>query len=200
MATASAPRLRLAPDARREQILECAVRVFAERSYADVSTSDLAREAGVTRSLINHYYGDKRGLYLVVVRKMLMMPRGSLDAIEADNLRARVDASIDRILEVAVTYGRAWVRFSGAGGISDDREVAEIVTAADDRAAELVLQALGFDVTGPEGARLRTLVRAFASLVKAACREWLIEGNLTRDDAHLLLSTTLTALITAETE
>ncbi|HZY75057.1 MAG TPA: helix-turn-helix domain-containing protein, partial [Jatrophihabitantaceae bacterium] len=75
MTTAEAPRWRrLGPDERREQILDCAVRLFGERPYAAVSTTDIARAAGVARGLLNHYFGTKRDLYLEVVKAMVQMP------------------------------------------------------------------------------------------------------------------------------
>ena len=40
---------RLEPDQRREEIFACAMRLFAVRSYADVSTTEIAAEAGVAR-------------------------------------------------------------------------------------------------------------------------------------------------------
>ena len=57
-------RRRLEPDVRRGQILACAVRLFGERPYAEVSTTDIARSAGVARGLINHYFGTKKDLFL----------------------------------------------------------------------------------------------------------------------------------------
>jgi AcrR family transcriptional regulator len=43
----TAPRWRrLEPDERREQILVCAMRLFGERPYAAVSTTELAAQAG----------------------------------------------------------------------------------------------------------------------------------------------------------
>ena len=49
-APSSAPRWqRLEHDERRQQILACARKLFSERNYAAVSTSDIAREAGVAR-------------------------------------------------------------------------------------------------------------------------------------------------------
>ena len=48
MATSTGPRWqRLEHDERRGQILACARRLFSERNYAAVSTSEIAREAGV---------------------------------------------------------------------------------------------------------------------------------------------------------
>ncbi|MEK8174289.1 helix-turn-helix domain-containing protein [Streptomyces sp. M19] len=62
------------PDARRAEILAVARRRFGAHSYASVSTSDIAAEAGVARGLINHYFGGKRQLYLEVVRQMMVIP------------------------------------------------------------------------------------------------------------------------------
>jgi AcrR family transcriptional regulator len=46
----NAPRSqRLDAESRREQILTCAVRLFGERPYAEVSTTDIAHEAGGPR-------------------------------------------------------------------------------------------------------------------------------------------------------
>src|SRR4051812_23397940 len=58
---------RLGPDARRDQILDAARRVFTRRDATTASTSEIAREAGVTRGLVHHYFGTKRELYLAVV-------------------------------------------------------------------------------------------------------------------------------------
>ncbi|WP_300388145.1 helix-turn-helix domain-containing protein, partial [uncultured Nocardioides sp.] len=43
---------RLPPDERREQIVACAVRLFGQRPYAQVSAAEIAREAGIARGLL----------------------------------------------------------------------------------------------------------------------------------------------------
>src|SRR5437588_12218189 len=74
-AAVAAPRWqRLDHDERRAQILACARRLFSERNYDAVSTTDIAREAGVARGLLHHYFGTKRDLYLEVVRDLVRMP------------------------------------------------------------------------------------------------------------------------------
>src|SRR3954447_89986 len=86
---------RLEPDARREQILECAVRLFGERPYASVSTTDIAREAGVARGLLNHYFGTKRDLSLEVVRALVTLPEMAEAEAGTGSLRTRVQHSVD---------------------------------------------------------------------------------------------------------
>ena len=48
--------------------------MFGEQPYATVQMAELAREAGVARGLLNHYFGTKRDLYVEVVRAMMIVP------------------------------------------------------------------------------------------------------------------------------
>jgi len=47
-------------------ILSTATELFLERGYAAVPISLIAKQANVTKSLIYHYFGDKRRLWLAV--------------------------------------------------------------------------------------------------------------------------------------
>ena len=66
----SGTRTRLAPGVRREQILAAARDVFVANDYANASMEAVARRAGVTTGLVNHYFGTKRELYLAVVEDL----------------------------------------------------------------------------------------------------------------------------------
>ena len=56
------------PEATRASILEAAEREFVDRGFAGVSMSDIARGAGVTKSLIHHHFGSKEDLWNEVKR------------------------------------------------------------------------------------------------------------------------------------
>jgi AcrR family transcriptional regulator len=96
----TAPRWqRLERDERREQILACARRLFSERSYATVSTSEIAAAAGVARGLLHHYFGTKRELYLEVVRTMVGTPPTPIPrAGSGEHLEAAIGEAADRWL------------------------------------------------------------------------------------------------------
>ncbi len=47
-------------------ILSSATTLFLEHGYAAVSLSLIAKQAGVTKSLLHHYFGDKQGLWRAV--------------------------------------------------------------------------------------------------------------------------------------
>jgi AcrR family transcriptional regulator len=181
-------RRRLEPDERREQILACAVELFGEHPYAAVSTTELARRAGVARGLINHYFGTKRDLYLEVVRRLVTIPRFAVERLPTGPLEVRVTAAVDWFLDGVSRNSKAWLAATGGW----DPDVERILAAADENAADRVLEATGLAADAVE---LRAMVRSYGGMVKAACREWLVRKELTRRQVRLLLTTTLLALI-----
>jgi AcrR family transcriptional regulator len=177
----------MTPDARREQILGAAMRLFGELPYTAVSTTELARHAGVARGLINHYFGTKRDLYLEVVRRLVTIPRFAVEQLPDGPLEARVAAAIDWFLDAVARHGRAWVAATGGW----DPDVERILADADEIATDRMLEATGL----PADAELRAMMRSYGGMVKSACREWLVRGELSREQVRLLLTTALLALI-----
>ncbi|MGW5516780.1 TetR/AcrR family transcriptional regulator [Nocardia africana] len=190
----SARRRRLEPDERRAQILACAIEMFGERPYAAVSTAELAQRAGVARGLINHYFGNKRDLYLAVVRRMVTLPRADHMVMPTGTPRERVDASVSWLLDTISGLGSTWVKVTGHEGIGDDPEVQRILDEADDAAADRLLQMVGLSGSARDD-ELRALVRAYSGLVKTAGREWITRRSLNREQVHHLLADVLMALV-----
>lgn len=188
-------RTRLEPEARRRQIIEAAQELYADRPYDEVTTTELAAKAGVARGLINHYFGTKRELFLAAMRESVEMPERELPEMDHLPLEERARATMAWILDAATTYGQAWVNASGAANLHGDSDTQHVVDEADDRAARLVLDALGL----PDDARLRARLRPVASLTKAVCREWLQRGTLDHDDALELLTQTILLFVREET-
>lgn len=50
----------------RQRLLHTALRLFAERGFANTSTREIAQAAGVNIASISYYFGDKAGLYRAV--------------------------------------------------------------------------------------------------------------------------------------
>lgn len=55
-------RTRLSPDARRAQLLACAIEAFAERGLSRAAHADVARLAGVAVSSVFHYFPTREAL------------------------------------------------------------------------------------------------------------------------------------------
>ncbi|MEU4562654.1 TetR/AcrR family transcriptional regulator [Actinoplanes sp. NPDC023936] len=187
-------RRRMEPDTRRGEILTVAVRLFGRRPYSDVSTTDVARAAGVARGLVNHYFGTKKDLYLEVVRVMLTVPAVALEQIPRDEpLEQRVDAIVNWFLDVVSRHSTSWLAAVNAGGMAGDAEVDAVIAEAIDVAADDVLDAVGLGDGASEA--LRGMARSYVGLAVFTGREWLQRGVLSREQVHALLATTLLNLV-----
>lgn len=78
---------------RREQILDAAVRVFADKGFDKATNKDIASEAGITPGLIYHYFKNKEDLLRAILeehsplRLMQVMPANFLDMPPESALR-----------------------------------------------------------------------------------------------------------------
>lgn len=193
--TPSEPRWRrLEPDARKEQIFNCATRLFGERPYAEVSTSDIAAEAGVARGLINHYFGTKRELYLAVVRRAVTLPNVTPEVLPDGPLEERAAIAVSWFLDMVGTQGNMWINATSEG-IGRDHEVEQILFDAERRSADRVLDAVGVPPDNRQRPKLNAMLRAYAGMIKAAGREWLLRNALDREQVHTLLHRSLVALL-----
>ncbi|WP_212830423.1 TetR/AcrR family transcriptional regulator [Catellatospora sp. TT07R-123] len=186
---------RLEPDERREQILACAVRLFGERPYAEVSTTDIANAAGVARGLINHYFGTKKGLFLESVRVLVTIPAVAVEQLPQGDLATRVDASVSWFLDVVSRHSRSWLAAVDGGGVGRDPDVERVLAEADEIAVDSILVAVGLAQAPEHRGELRAMIRAYCGLAKATAREWLERDALDREQAHRLLATTLITMV-----
>ena len=54
------------PEATKTALLDAAEEEFLEKGFGESAMSQIARRAGVTKSLIHHYFGSKKGLWEAV--------------------------------------------------------------------------------------------------------------------------------------
>lgn len=59
--------VRLPATERKEQILDVALRVFAERGFHEASMNDVAVAAGVTKPVVYQHFESKRALFLAII-------------------------------------------------------------------------------------------------------------------------------------
>src|SRR4051812_23022181 len=81
---------RLDPGQRREQILDVANALFAERAYDEVSIEDIASAAGVTRGLVHHYFGGRKDVYIGLLERLGAQREEQLRPPVGRSPRARV--------------------------------------------------------------------------------------------------------------
>jgi AcrR family transcriptional regulator len=189
MTTAPAPRWqRLEHDERRAQILACARRLFSERNYDAVSTTDIAGEAGVARGLLHHYFGTKRELYLEVVRSLMRMPSNPVPLQSPGRgLEVVIEQSVERWLQMLERNRETWLAAVGPRGLGRDPEVEAILEEAREQAADRLIEALQTYEAAQAPDELRATIRAYSGFAEAASIEWLLRERLTRAEVKVLL-------------
>lgn len=194
-AQSTSPRRRLEPDERRAEILSVARRLFGADSYSAVSTSDIAREAGVARALINHYFGSKRELYLQVVRQMLVIPASVAENLPRTTIEERLSICVDRWLDVVDRNKEMWLSAIGSEAIGRNTDIEQIMLESDEITTDRVLEAAMMTEVAEGREELRAMIRAYGSMLKAASREWLVRGTLSRADLHIMLTQSVLHLL-----
>ncbi len=63
-------RTRMRGDERRALILEQAKKTFAQKSYREASTGELARASGITEPILYKHFGSKKKLYTAVLNML----------------------------------------------------------------------------------------------------------------------------------
>src|SRR5687768_17968431 len=115
--TTSGTRTRLTPDQRRTQLLDLGVSLLATRSLDELTIDVLAEEAGISRGLLYHYFGNKQDFRLAVVRRAVddlveqTAPPPGGDPLE--RLLASVAAYVDYVV---ANYQRYTSLARGAAG------------------------------------------------------------------------------------
>jgi len=67
-----APRTPRDPEATRTALVEAAEEIFLQKGFGNTSLSEIAKRAGITKSLIHHYFGSKEGLWREVKTRRFM--------------------------------------------------------------------------------------------------------------------------------
>ena len=193
------PRVRLSPDARREQLLDLGVRLLSTRSLDELSIEILAEEAGISRGLLYHYFGNKQDFHRAVVRRaaddLIRVTAPIAEGEPLERLAASLAAYVDYVSENFAGY-LSLVK-GAASGNETLREIYEEARAAlTDRifvsAGPSGLAALGISDTPS----VRLLVRGWAAMTEDVVIEWVQNpAVMSRDDLLQTLAAALPAVL-----
>src|SRR3954451_19419398 len=136
---------RLDPAQRREQILDAANVLFAERAYDDVSIEDIASAAGVTRGLVHHYFGGRKDVYVGLLERLGAQREERLRPPVGRSARARVADSVARWLDWTEANRTIWLATMAHGEDIADLDVRRVVADLVRRAIA-ILAALHADI------------------------------------------------------
>jgi AcrR family transcriptional regulator len=170
------------PEVRRQQILDAAARVLADRDPAEVTFEELAAEAGVSRALVYNYFGDKAGLVAALYLRGLQRLDDEL-AVAVQPHRGAAEsfkAAVHCYLRFARRNRATW-RLLGYAAALDHPDV---------RAARRARhEALARGWGGTDEAR--AVARGITGFLEGATVAWLEDGGRRQAQMAELLSTVL---------
>ena len=183
---------RLENDERRRRLLELGTRLFTEHVYDEISMAQIAREAGISKALLYHYFPSKQDYFMATLAggaqelRARIEPDPSLPPLQA--LTDALDAYLAWIEDNADAYAKL---FRSAAGVP---EVRDLVEAVRDETAARILDGLG----ATENIRARTAVRGWLWFMDGACLDWIAHRDLDRAELRdLALGTLAGALMAA---
>lgn len=188
-------RSRLAPDERRSQLLDLGVRLLATRSLDELSIDLLAEEAGISRGLLYHYFGNKHAFHEAVVRRaaddLIAQTAPPAEGDPLERLLASVTAYVDYVL--ANFEGYLSLIRGAAGGNEALRRIYEDARSAlsdrifrEDSQGEVIA----------DTPRNRLVVRGWAAMTEELVVTWREDpSGVTREELLELIAGSLPALV-----
>ncbi len=189
--TAPTARVRLDPEARKAELADAAIRAIRSIG-ADASMADIAAEAGISKPVLYHHFGDKAGLAAAIGDRFLAELGTSLEAIfdASEDPRHAVTEAIDVFVAFA-ERGPALHRFLVEGSQGTGRGSGELPVLPALAAQVGAFLVTGFGVQG-SAAQLEVRSIALMGTVFEGVGWWLDRRTLTRDE----LVATLADLVT----
>jgi AcrR family transcriptional regulator len=183
---------------RRQVLIDTARALFAQRPYDQVTTSEIAKKAGVAYGLIAHHFENKRGLYLAVMHEIAVEiaavqlsppPEG---ASLTDQLRHALRSHISYIDSYADSFV-ALVR----GQLGSDPDQQNTVDELRWLGAQRILLAIG--ITEPISPVLRTAMHGWVGYLDEMMIDRINHGDVDREALVELASATLISTLQSAT-
>jgi len=196
--SAVSKRVRLAPEARRAQLIELGVEMLATRRLDELSVELIARTAGISRGLLFHYFASKQEFHVEVARaaaaEMLRRtePDPALSPVEA--LRAALTSFIEYVEENPDNY-KSLVR----GAASGDAEMRAIFDATRSTMAQRIIDVVGGLGLQP-GERTALAIHGWVAYVEECVVHWIDNRTVSREQLLDMLAKALPALALSATD
>ena len=168
-------RVRMTGTQRRQQLIEIARSLFAERGYDATSIEEIAQRANVSKPVVYEHFGGKEGLYAVVVdREMSTVTEMITSSLTQNRSRVRVE----RVALALLTYVEE--QTDGFRILVRDQRV----TAAEGTYSSLLNEAIGqvghilagdFARRGLDSALAPLYAQALVGMISTTATWWLDE-------------------------
>jgi AcrR family transcriptional regulator len=184
---------RMQVDDRRRQLLERGAELFATHSFAELSMARIAREAGISKALLYHYFPSKQDFFVATLQQGAQeiarrtQPDPDLPPMEA--LAGSLDAFLGWIEENELAYRKL---MESVGSVP---EVQALLDEIRNSTSSRILEGLG--AGDPPPPKMRAAARAWLWFMDGAILDWLEHRDMTRTELRDLLVGSLAGSLTA---
>jgi AcrR family transcriptional regulator len=188
--TAEPGRSRRSAGDRRAQLVQIGLELLPTTPVQELTIDEVARRAGISRSLLFHYFASKRDYYAAVTRAAADLLWDHLLPAPGTPSEEQVAGMLDRYVGWVETFRESHLAFvRGASG--GDPWVAEVYEDTRNRLVDVALTALEL----PDDPLRRQLVQAWFAFTEDLVGQWAREPTMTRPELLRLLRDVLDRLI-----
>ncbi|MGY1813148.1 TetR/AcrR family transcriptional regulator [Blastococcus sp. SYSU D00820] len=175
---------------RRAQLVAIGLELLPTTPVQELTIDEVARRAGISRSLLFHYFSTKREYYTAVTRAAAELLIGHLAPRPGVPRDEQATGMLDRYVTWVETYRETHLAFvRGASG--GDPWVAEVYDETREQLVDLALGALGL----PDEPARRQLVRAWFAFTEELVHSWVREPTTSREELLAQLRRVLDVLV-----
>ena len=172
---------------RREQLIDVARTLFAERGYDATSIEEIAASAQVSKPVVYEHFGGKEGLYAVIIdRELTLIYSTIVNALESDPSPSAV---VEHAALALLTY------------IEDNTDGFRIISSENDRSrgtystllADVAVQVSGilasqFTEHGIDARFAPLYAQMLVGIVAMPAQWWLLDRTMTKEEvaAHMV--------------
>jgi AcrR family transcriptional regulator len=181
--------VRRTADDRRAQLVEIGLELLPTTPVQDLTIDEVARRAGISRSLLFHYFATKSEYYTAVLNAAAALLRDHVVPRPGTPPTGQLPGMLDRFVSWVETYRDSYVAFV-RGAHAGDPAIAEVYGSTREELVAVALAAVPL----PDGARQRQLVRSWFAFTEDLVLQWTREPTMTRGELLELIADVLTGL------
>ncbi len=185
---------RLTADERKTQLIELGIELFNSRHYSEISVDDIAREAGISKGLLYHYFPSKEEFFVAGVEHGAELLIRACDPPrelpQPEQIKRALGGYLDYVEENSFGYLNI---FRG-----ETAALPGIVRVCDRTRAAIGARLLeGVELPDRELVATRAAIRSFQGFFEALVLDWVEGRGITRQQIEMMsLVSAITSMYT----
>jgi AcrR family transcriptional regulator len=181
--------VRRTADDRRAQLVAIGLELLPTTPVQELTIDEVARRAGISRSLLFHYFATKSEYVTAVMDAAAASLRDHVVPRPGSPTGGQLPGMLDRFVSWVETYRDSHLAFV-RGAHAGEPDLARVYQDTREQLVEVALAAVPL----PDGERQRQLVRSWFAFTEDLVLQWTSEPTMTRDELLELVADVLTRL------